>query len=216
MEDKILIVKGVGSLSPNYYVSPEFSNKIITLKSEKMPYEIDKILDKNIETKILIYEDRINGWFLDFAKKLTNEANSEFLVLMICVNYLEGNQQFREGKTSQNESTKILEKALKRIFPTIEEKILNDFINKVRHGLFHDGMTRKGILLRYGLSVPFFTFNDGEEWVMLDPSLILKEIRIDFESYINILKNEDNKKERENFEKHYNERYEQLPSLDKE
>ncbi|MCK5624211.1 hypothetical protein KAI04_00020 [Candidatus Pacearchaeota archaeon] len=208
MEDKILIVKGVGSLSPNYYKSPEFSNKIITLKSEKEPYEVDKILEENIETNILIYEDRVKGWFLDFAEKLTKEKNSEFIVLMICVNYLEGNQQFREGRVSQGESTEMLERALKRIFPTTEESILKYFIDKIRHGLFHDGMTRKGALLRYGLSVPFFTFNiDGEEWITVDPSLFLKEIKKDFESYIPILKNKDNEKERENFDKYYNEKY---------
>ena len=212
MEDKTLSVESAGSISPNYYVNhSEFPNKIFTIKSEEKPYEIVKILDNDIEAKILVYEDRINGWFLDFARELTKEKNSEFVVSMICMNYLEGNQQFREGKASKGESTEMLKRALKRIFPNAEENILNHLIDKVRHGLFHDGMTKKGVLLRYDLSVPFFTFtiNNGEEWIQLDPSVFLKEVQRDFEEYICILKNKENKVERENFEKHYKERYEE-------
>ena len=210
MEIKNLSNKGMGSLSPNYYVSPEYPNKVFTIKEEKEPYEIDKILENDIETKILIYEDRVKGWFLNFARKLTKERNSEFVVLMICINYLEGNQQFREGKnSSKGESTGMLKKSLKRIFPEINEDILDKLIDKVRHGLFHDGMTRRGVLLRYGLSLPFFTFTlDNYEWIELDPSIFLRKVQNDFEDYIARLKNKENKVERENFEKHYKERYE--------
>ena len=72
MEDKTLRVESAGSISPKYYVNhAEFPNKIFTIKSEEKPYEIVKILDNDIEAKISVYEDRTNGWFLDFARKLT-------------------------------------------------------------------------------------------------------------------------------------------------
>lgn len=218
MASKIPKGYGLGSISPNYYVNHnKFPNKILTIKSSKKPYEIDKILENDIDTKIYVYEDRVRGWFLDFARKLTKEENSEFIVLMICINYLEGNQQFREGKTSSNrESTEMLKRALKRIFPENSEDDIIYLIDKVRHGLFHDGMTRRGAVLRYGLSVPFFSFtDDNEKWIEIEPSLFLKNIEMDFESYIQTLKNKNNKEERGNFDKHYKERYEKLPSLDK-
>lgn len=197
---------GLGSISPKYYVNHDkFPNKILKIKSDKKSY---KILDNNIETKISIYEDRINGWFLDFAEKLTKKDNSEFMVLMICMNYLEGNQQFREGRTSQRESTEMLKLALVRIFPNNKEDI-DYLIEKVRHGLFHDGMTRRGAVLRYGLSIPFFSFIiGGEKWIEIEPALFFKEIKKDFISYIHILKDKSNKKERDNFERYYIERYE--------
>lgn len=198
---------GLGGISPNYYLNhDEFPNKVLTIKSG----EIDKILDNDIETKILVYEDRVKGWFLDFARKLTKERNSEFVVLMICMNYLEGNQQFREGRVSSNwESTEMLKRALKRIFPDNSEEEIDFLIDKVRHGLFHDGMTRRGAVLRYGLSIPFFFFTvNDEKWIEIEPDLFLRNIEKDFESYIQILKDKNNKKERENFEKHYIERYE--------
>lgn len=209
MEVRTLKGKGVGSLSPNYYVSPSIPNKVFTIKHERDSYEIDKMFEDNLDTWILIYGDRTKGWFLDIAEELTRKENSEFVVLMICVNYLEGNQQFREGRTSlKGESTEMLKKSLKRIFPETKEDTLNYFVDKIRHGLFHDGMTRKGVLLKYGLSIPFFTsVIDNKRWIHLDPSIFLKEVQKDFENYIEILKNVNNKKERENFEKHYKERY---------
>lgn len=207
MENKSSKIHGMGSLSPNYYKKPDIQDKVFKIKES---YEIDKVLEYDIDSKILIYEDRVNGWFLNFAEELTKKDNSEFVVLMICINYLEGNQQFREGKSSLNNSSETLKRALKRIFPETEEETLDYLIDRVRHGLFHDGMTRRGALLRYGLSIPFFTFTmrDGEKWLEIDPSKFLEEVRKDFAFYIEILKNKENKKERSSFENHYNERYE--------
>ncbi len=212
MASKIPKGYGFGSLSPNYYTNPlKFPNKIFRINDEN---EIEETLNSNdIETKILVYEDRVKGWFLDFGRKLTKETNSEFIVLMICMNYLEGNQQFREGKSSSNRgSGKMLKRALKRIFPESSGDDIDYLIDKVRHGLFHEGMTKSGAVLRYGLSVPFFSFTiNSEKWIEIEPSLFLKNIEMDFKSYIYTLKNKDNKKERRNFEKHYKERYEQTP-----
>ncbi len=214
MGSKIIGRWGLGSLSPNYHVdNKKFPNKIITIISHKEGYEVKEIFENDIKTKILVYEDRIKGWFLDFARKLTKQENSEFVVMMICMNYLEGNQQFREGNSSERNSTPVLKRALERIFPDNKNEI-NLLIEKVRHGLFHDGMTKRGALLRYGLGTPFFTFNfDGEDWIEIEPSLFLKHLEKDFSSYIKILKDEKNKTERENFWEHYKERYERTPDI---
>ncbi len=211
MENKSSKVHGMGSLSPSYYKDPYKPDKVFKINES---YEIEKVLEYDLDSKILIYEDRVNGWFLNFAEELTKKDNSEFVVLMICINYFEGNQQFREGKSSLNNSSETLKRALKRVLPEAEEEILDCLIDKVRHGLFHDGMTRRGALLRYGLGIPFFKFTmeDGEKWLEIDPSRFLEELRNDFISYIECLKNKENKKERDNFEKHYNERYEIIKS----
>jgi hypothetical protein len=66
------------------------------------------------------------------------------------------------------------------------------------------------------LRIPFFFFivND-ERWIEIEPALFLRQIEIDFASYIHTLKDKNNKNERENFEKHYKERYEQSPTSDR-
>ena len=207
---------GLSSISPNYYVYNEkFPNKIINIVPHGEKYEVKEVLDKTIDTKILVYEDRVTGWFLDFAKKLAKKENSEFVVMMICMNYLEGKQQFVDGKKSnKGESTKVLKKALVSIFPNTDEKDIDFLIYGVRHGLFHDGMTKRGILLRYKLSIPFFSFiSDEERWLEIDPLLFLEKIGADFKEYITKLKDKNNALLRDNFEKHYNESYEKSPEF---
>lgn len=56
----------------------------------------------DLDTKIAIYADRVRGWFLDFGRRFTSEHNCGFIVLMIGVSYLEGNQQFRDGVSSRS------------------------------------------------------------------------------------------------------------------
>lgn len=195
---------GLGCISPNYFVNPESHGKILKLK---MNEEFEE-LDDDVDAKILVYEDRLNGWFLKFAEDLIKVEDSEFVVLMICIGYFEGNQQFRDGKSSKFESTIALEKALRRVFPEIKEEIVNLIIDGARHGIFHDGMTKRDIWVRYSSPVPFFeTKINGNLWLTLNPKLILEKIREDFKEYIQLLKDKTNKKDREKFEKHYIERY---------
>lgn len=58
------------------------------------------------ETKVAIYEDRVRGWFLDCAARLQADHNAGFVVLMVAVAYLEGNEQYRRGSTSNKKSEK--------------------------------------------------------------------------------------------------------------
>jgi hypothetical protein len=210
-DDKTINYKlKIVSISPNYHKCLELPNKIVTVKEiDGGLYKIDKVLEDTLKTKILVYEDRTRGWFLDFARKLSSERHAGFLVLMICVSYLEGNQQFREGTVSKmGENKEMLKKALKRIFNFQEdqESAIDIFIEEVRHGFFHDGMTRKNVLITGDISYPFF-INENKKVILLNPKLFLEAIEIDFETYLNILRNEHNKQEREKFQNYWKERY---------
>ena len=120
---------------------------------------------------------------------------------MISISYLEGNQQYREGKISLNDSPNFFKKAIKRIFPEIilngsNEEILNIIYNQVRCGLFHDGMTRPSITINgeHENSISFSNSN-----IIINPYKFLDKIIRDFENYISELKNPSNKVLRENF-----------------
>ena len=81
----------VVALSKNFSMDMIRVNVIDTRTNERLPYDLN--------TKILIYEDRQKTWFFEIADclKLMNEAG--FILLMIGISYLEANQQFREGCT---------------------------------------------------------------------------------------------------------------------
>lgn len=53
----------------------------------------------NIEDKIKIYEREVKEWFLEPTLKLLNDENvfnNSFLILMTCMAYIEGVEQYKE------------------------------------------------------------------------------------------------------------------------
>ena len=180
-------------------------------------YDID-----DIDTKIMIYEDMVKTWFLDVAKYLTirNKVNHSynedfdtneagFVILQIAISYIEGNQQYRKGSSSEgrthrksNSSIFFIE-GLRRIFSLKEkdEKTLDTFYRQVRCGLFHDGMTRKLVMIdgRYNEPIEL-----SAKSIKINPYKFLKCIEIDFEKYIRDLKRDA--KLQKKFLKFWNER----------
>jgi len=174
------------------------------LKENQTPEE--SALDpEDIDTKILVYEDRVKTWFLDIAKKLKKNNEAGFVILSIAIAYIEGNQQFREGKTSnkRGRSPKFFIRGMRRIFNKehVAENILKEFYHQVRCGLFHNGMTGNKVSISGQLPVPIR--NDGYA-IDINPHKFLDKIISDFKDYIIQLKNPSNLKDRENFEKRYN------------
>ena len=160
----------------------------------------------NIETKILIYEDRVKGWFLEIGEKLKQDNEAGFVIIQIALSCMEGNQQYIEGEISRNRSKLFFIKSMKRIFPDSSQvknidEILGIFYDQVRCGLFHDGMTRSVVTINAEhKSAIDFTSSD----IVVNPHKFLDSIRKAFEDYIMELKNPSNTALRQNFEKRWN------------
>jgi len=201
------------AISKNYfYWEPPIGSMVFDqrnvntfLKKGKKP--VESALDFNdIETKILIYEDRVKEWFLEIGKKLKQDNEAGFVILQIALSYIEGNQQFREGKTSQGKSKLFFRKAMKRIFNELfrnrnTDAILDKFYEQARCGLFHDGMTRRFVTIS-GEFENALIINDSN--IMINPHKFLDKVYNDFEDYVTQLKNKDNKELIERFEKQWN------------
>jgi hypothetical protein len=204
-------------ISPTFYVVSEYPDKVVLLKEDKSgsykmydkTFSVHKAFEKNLESKILIYEDRMNGWFLNYGISLKNDPSAGFILLMICVSYLEGNQQFREGRISElHETGSMLSKALRRMLtiPKEHEEAISLFVNAVRHGFSHDGIPRKEVLISNNLA--YIMMADPDKKILLiNPVLFLDLINLDLELYISSLKNPDNVELRTNFERFWDARY---------
>ncbi len=139
------------------------------------------------EIKIKIYEDRVKGWFIDIATGLKNDNEAGFIILSIATAYVEGNQQFREGKLSKNKSRKFFVNGMKRIFheESVPELILNDYYAQIRCGLFHDGMTGRNVVISSNFSEPLRHIG-GQ--IIINPHKFLDKIEEDLSGYIRDLK----------------------------
>lgn len=128
------------AISPNFFLDPDISGDM--MKEEVVVNQYKNELD----TKIAVYEDRVNGWFLDIARLLRETPHAGFVTLMISISQIEGIEQFRLGRATMHTETKqVIKNALMRIFaiPSQYDKALDILVTDVRHGLFHDGMVRR-------------------------------------------------------------------------
>lgn len=157
------------------------------------PHVIDnrtgKTLDpRNINHKIEIYERQVKDWFLIPATNLTKYKNKNkgFIVLMICLSYLEGIEQYRRGQNSNGNSCRFFVSAMERLYPSeFQSHQLKDFYSEARCGLFHNGMVRGKIIINNGFQKSI-EFNGGD--IKVSPSKFLNDITDDFERYLQELR----------------------------
>lgn len=174
------------------FIASEIIGKINTDGStEVCDLRTDRVLDPYNEfDKIIIYERQVSDWFLIPATNLSRYKNKNkgFIVLMICISYLEGVEQYRQGHSSHGRSRIFFVSALDRIYPNeYEHRQLRSLYSDARCGLFHSGMIKKRIIInnKYRRSIEFV--NDD---IKISPSKLLADIKIDFRNYIVELQND--------------------------
>lgn len=187
------------------FVALNMTGKLIGGEAVVIDEANNRKLDPNdIDDKILIYEQEVNGWFLTPAKELIDQSPSEnlFIVLMVCMSYLEGVEQYKTGRSSNGNSQACFISSINRVYPNlfITQHIKNLYV-KSRCGLFHNGMVKEGVLLSNGYGTAIKFSEDGTT-IKINPSKMLHDLRHDFENYITDLKHDIGTNElRDNFDK---------------
>lgn len=182
------------------FVAPEISGYLDT---NGMPIVIDNRTGNNlnpdiIDDKISIYERQVDEWFLLPATRLLEARNSGFVVLMICLSYIEGIQQYRAGENSINQSQQFFRRSMVRLFGNVfSNRNLLDLYSEARCGLFHNGMTKGKVIINNNFAVAI-RFPDNER-IEISPSKLLEIITHDFTNYIRELRNTLNLELRNNF-----------------
>ncbi|MEA5580756.1 hypothetical protein VB620_05295 [Nodularia harveyana UHCC-0300] len=167
---------------------------------------------RNIDDKIKIYRREVEEWFLLPAKKLLeeNNFNNAFIVLMVCMSYLEGVQQYKTGissSTARGYSERYFKDSIRRLYPGQFDNNghLIKLYDQARCGLFHDGMVRGSV--RFKNDYPeAIKFKNNGKIIEINPTKLLNDIVDDFKKYINELEDINNDKSetaRENFDKMY-------------
>ena len=138
------------------------------------------------KTKIAIYEDRVNGWFLDVGDSLQSNSNAEFVILQIAISYIEGNQQLRDGNSSEGRSKGCFVNAMKRIFALedLADEDARTLYEEVRCGLFHDGIPSKKVLLSCDFEKAIKHVGEG---IYINARLFFNIVKADFCEYIRSL-----------------------------
>jgi len=156
----------------------------------------------DVQTKILVYEDRVTGWFLRYGRMLQEHHDAAFIVLQVALAQVEGIEQYRRGESSEGQSGDFFRSGLKEIFSltNADDPWLKNFYRFVRCGLFHDGMTAPRVFIenRFPHALEF----DGK-YIRISPNKFLDAVIGYFEKYVAQLKDPANKELRETFRKKY-------------
>ncbi|TRZ78073.1 MAG: hypothetical protein D4R93_00750 [Deltaproteobacteria bacterium] len=141
----------------------------------------------NASDKIIIYERQVKEWFLKPAARYIKGKNSGFIVLMICMSYLEGVEQYKSGLYSNNRSREFFVRAIEKIYPNkYSRSNLNELYKEARCGLFHTGMVKGKIIISDAFNEPL-EFEDSST-INVNPKKLLGDIKKDFQKFINQLK----------------------------
>ncbi|MBU0712908.1 hypothetical protein KKA87_13470 [bacterium] len=144
---------------------------------------------RNIDDKIIIYERQVKDWFLAPATKCTKTWNNGFIIMMICMSYLEGVEQYKSGQSSNNNSREFFKRSIHRLYPNkYDDNHLDELYSEARCGLFHDGMVRGKIIYNYSFQEPL-EFGDYDT-IKLNPKKLLEDIKSDFKAFIESLKSD--------------------------
>ncbi|MBJ9989429.1 hypothetical protein [Paenibacillus sp. S28] len=186
------------------YIAPNISGYLDRgypkIYDEISQRELDPYL---VDHKIEIYSRQVNEWFLGRASRLLQGKNNGFIVLMICISYIEGVQQYINGRDSRNQSRQVFIQGLNRIFSlNLSDNDLNEFYKEVRCGLFHNGMSGTKVIISSHFDSPI-QFIDSNT-IKINQELFLKIIRQDFKNYMLDLKDENNYEMREKFDRMFN------------
>ena len=175
------------------------------LDNNNTPHVLDEITDEeldpyNIDDKIIIYERQVKEWFLNPATTLSTQKNKGFIVLMICLSYIEGIEQYRTGLSSNGHSSAFFISSLQRIYPgQFTNDQLRSLYKQARCGLFHNGMVEGKMIINNGFhrSLEFI----GNRDIKISPSKFLRDIKNDFEAYL--LELNTNQQSRQRFSQMY-------------
>lgn len=219
-------------VSPRYIFKPFLRPDIIFDSKENTELPKD-----DIQTSILVYEDRVKGYFFDQARKLldlsslNNEDSdgfSAYTVLMIAISQIEGMQQYREGVSSKDRRSEVFfREGMKRIFnlPDNDDERLKELYYAIRCGLFHDGFTKGLVYLaldfdnpehQEALKIGPWKYNSEKIRFWINPKLFLAEVESDFDRYIVNLRDQSNSEFddlRRSFEKFWTEVWKESKEL---
>jgi hypothetical protein len=164
---------------------------------------------QTIDDKLKVFADRVDGWQLKIARDLIErDGHAGFAVLHIVTSYIEMIAMYVNGPGLMG-SKKYFEAGAKSVFPELHKEnrrhvrwFLKSLYKNLRCGLYHQGMTRAGILLSGDPRQPyeFHDLGSGASQIVINPKLLVDHLSNHFTSYVSTISNPANMSERARFE----------------
>ena len=155
------------------------------------------------------------GWQLDIADSCMNAGlelmrHAGWAALMIAFSYFEMIAKMKAGYVGEkSESKNYFERGVLDVFPGLAEvpealktDILRILYRSARCGFYHGGMAGGRIIISGEYKQPL-AFRADSRYVLINPHLLIPELKAHFTKYIECLRDPGNKQGRDNFEKRF-------------
>lgn len=162
-----------------------------------------KLQHDAFETKVAIFDDRAEGWFFRVADSIASDGGAGYVLLQIAASQIEAIEQFRQGKSSKGQSSRVFVDGMLNTFREAKgehRELLANFYSAVRCGLFHDGMTKTGVVISQGYD---YAFAVVRETIQINPWRFLDAVRAGLREYTTRLRDPANVALREAFERRW-------------
>ena len=182
-------------------------------------YTSEKLENPSIEDKIDVFEDRLRGWLFTQMKKLLDQPHDRVASLCLQTAYFEGIWSYLTGRNSKGHSKEFFINGFYDVFKITKQdegllkRVAQILYEDVRCGFFHEGIFRDRIFFvdrgfALEITVPkkngILDIHGQIESIMIDPRLFYDAIEKHFGRYIELIRNKENKEERNKFEKTFN------------
>ena len=168
-----------------YYISPNFT--------------ADKATPGKFLDWVDIWEDRMKGWLLGPARKLSDQGlDSHMAALQLAVGFLEPYEVFRKGEDSEGQSRVFFCNAFRRIFnkavpaqpAQVWDHVTGEFYRQVRCGLFHSAMPGNKVYLTNSINGMEIRFDSNGEvlQILLNPLYFLDVVEGELAQYVATLR----------------------------
>lgn len=178
-------------------------------------FDTSRLSSPTLEDYIDVYEDQINGWYLNYGKRMHGDEHAGFAALQIVFSYFEGHAVFYKGVDSMGKSKYFFRDAFLAVFPELltyegmNESLLESTVSALyedgRCGFFHAGITRKRFMLRDGEPIIRIGTDHGTKTqalqVFMDRRNFVDRVCEHFQKYVARLRNPSETWLRTNFEK---------------
>jgi hypothetical protein len=192
-------------------------------------YDISKLQSGDIEDKIDVFVDQMNGWLIAHAHALAsddypNSQHTGFAILSLIGSYFEAIASFLTGESSEGKSTQFFGIGFRAVFPEFESQVvargfadvdaelkrLSDaYYREVRCGLFHEAMVRAGTVIVKGTGLTLQVAEEPSSKKLtfeIEPFQLLRRVQKHFDDYITNLRRPTEVQLRTNFEREWDRR----------
>ncbi|MDP1715948.1 MAG: hypothetical protein Q8L41_14500 [Anaerolineales bacterium] len=190
--------------------------------------DIDYPFPHSLDTKIILFEDRVLGWKLNIADQMINGNkeqpainHSGYATLDVVFSYFEMFAKYEGGFAKLGKSEDYFKVGVYSVFPefhhiptpvtpltpvgnvvSIVDVVLDLMYEGIRCGLYHSGITNGRIMLTGEIKTPM-GFDLQNQLLIINPHLLVPRLEIHLRDYVGRLRDANNTDLRLKFEARY-------------